>query len=116
MAAPPLHGHYNGMGRAICPPVGQGCYGVRDLGVPGRPTLSFGGVGTGEVRKDRGPTRQHAACCPPPDGDSHELIFPNCEMKKANERGHPPQRPKERTTLSGGSLGSCVDEERSQLR
>ena len=41
-------------------------------------------------------------------GQELELVAPSSRPKRLSAR--------EETTLSGGSLGSCVDEERSQLR
>ena len=44
---------------------------------------------------------------------SKKKILLQCESERASELS---VRKKKITTLSGGSLGSCVDEERSQLR
>lgn len=46
---------------------------------------------------------------------SLECASPSCDLKPFSNRGWNVYCSLERKTLSGGSLGSCVDEERSQL-
>lgn len=84
--------------------------------LPGRPETP-GRLWGSRARPRGGGARAHPVFCPPDPSQSGVVVCRRPAgghpLRGENAPCRPQKKTKNRTTLSGGSLGSCVDEERS---